>query len=58
MREDAKRFLRQLLMHRYAKLIQAIATTYNLTDEQRQRLEDNLLTVDFMDTAFAKSHSS
>lgn len=45
-----QRFLRQLLLHRYATLIQTICKSFELTDIQKKQLEDAILHLEWIDS--------
>jgi hypothetical protein len=48
-----ERFMRQLLLHRYATLLKKIEETYPLTDAQKQALQEKILTIDWIDPALS-----
>jgi hypothetical protein len=48
---EAERFLRQMLLHRYAQLIQKIESIYELSESQKQLLAERILTLDWVDSA-------
>jgi hypothetical protein len=47
----AKRFLRQLLLQRYAELLKKLQTSFHVSEEHMKRLRDQILTVDWVDQA-------
>jgi hypothetical protein len=44
---QSDRFLKQLLLHRYAELIQRVANTYSLSDEKIRQLQESILRIDW-----------
>lgn len=46
--EQGKRLLRQIMMHRYKLLIERIKTAYSLNDQEVQRLETKILSIDWL----------
>jgi len=52
---EAERFLRQMLLHRYAQLIQKIESIYELSESQKQLLAERILTLDWVDSALGDS---
>jgi len=47
----AKRFLRQLLLHRYSELLKKLQATFPVSEEHMKRLRDLVLNVDWVDEA-------
>ena len=47
----AKRFLRQLLLHRYNELLKKLQATFPVSEEHMKRLRDLVLNVDWVDGA-------
>jgi hypothetical protein len=48
--EDGKRFMRQLLLHRYKMLLEKIGKSYTLSDEQARALEEKILNIHWIDS--------
>jgi len=45
MNDQSERFLRQLLLHRYAALLTRVRTVYNVSDEDYERLQNKILNI-------------
>jgi len=43
-----KQFLRQLMLHRYKRLLQRTQRVYNLTEEQVAKLERAILNIEWL----------
>ena len=48
---ESERFMRQMLMIRYNNLLQKIKEKFSVTDEQMQKLQETILTIQWMDNA-------
>jgi hypothetical protein len=47
-----ERYLRQLLLIRYERLLKAIVEKFPVTSTQKEQLEKHILNVEWVDTAF------
>lgn len=47
-----ERYLRQLLLIRYERLLKAIVEKFPVTNTQKEQLEKYILNVEWVDTAF------
>jgi hypothetical protein len=47
--QNADRFLRQLLLHRYMKLLERINELYRPTEAQHEALEAKILNISWLD---------
>ena len=47
-----ERYLRQLLLIRYERLLKAIMEKFPVTSSQKEQLEKHILNVEWVDTAF------
>lgn len=50
----AQRFLRQLLLERYRRLLQKVDTTFQLSETQKAEAERQILNLAWIDAAYAK----
>jgi hypothetical protein len=48
--EDGKRFMRQLLLHRYKTLLEKLGQTYSLSEIQMRALEEKILNIHWIDS--------
>ena len=50
-------FMRQLLFHRYASLIETISKLYEITEQQKELITTKILTLDWINQALESPNS-
>ncbi len=48
----AQRFLRQLLLERYRRLLQKVGTTFQLSESQKAEAERQILNLEWIDASY------
>lgn len=53
--ETGERFMRQLLLHRYASLLKKLEEAYPLSEQQKQALQEKILNIAWIDRSLQTS---